>query len=71
MTINNNKEKETNMSKKINLDTELNKNHLIISREYLEMGGDKMTDKQWEFFCHILVNKTVLDLYEEIVFEGQ
>jgi hypothetical protein len=59
------------MSKKINLDTELNKNHLIISREYLEMGGVKMTDKQWEFFCHILVNKTVLDLYEEIVFEGQ
>ncbi len=59
------------MSKKINLDTELNKNHLIISREYLEMGGVKMTDKQWEFFCHILVNNTVLDLYEEIVFEGQ
>ena len=59
------------MSKKINLDTELNKNHLIISREYLEMGGVKMTDKQWKFFCHILVNETVLDLYEEIVFEGQ
>jgi len=57
------------MSKKINLDTELNKNHLIISREYLEMGGVKMTDKQWEYFCHILVNKRVLDLYEEIVFD--
>ena len=48
---------------------EKNKNHLIISREYLEMSGVKMTDKQWEFFCHILVNKTVLDLYEEIVFD--
>jgi hypothetical protein len=57
------------MSKKINLDTELNNNIIEISREYLEMGGVKMTDKQWEFFCHILVNKSVLDLYEEIVFD--
>tara|TARA_Y100000310_G_C20072147_1_gene529893 strand:- start:78 stop:317 length:240 start_codon:yes stop_codon:yes gene_type:complete len=51
--------------------SKVDKNVISISREYLEMGGMKMTDQEWKWFCYELVENVVenvvLDLYEMIM----
>jgi hypothetical protein len=42
-------------------------NVLSISRKYLEMGNEKMTDKEWEYWCYEIVNNVGLGLYEKII----
>jgi hypothetical protein len=47
--------------------SKVNTDVISITREYLEMGGKKMTDKEWKCWCYEIVNNVGLNLYEEII----